>query len=69
MISTATDGISIEENISDSNNKIKKITDTPANQEVKKIDDILSFKISQSLYPLLKPFKKFPRKGIRSSKL
>lgn len=69
MISTATDGTSIEENISDSNNKIKNITDTPANQEVKKIDDILAFKISQSLYPLLKPFKEFPRKGIRSSKL
>ncbi|XP_011268023.1 insulin-degrading enzyme isoform X2 [Camponotus floridanus] len=67
VISTATDDTSIEENISDSNDK--NIIDKPANQEVKKIDDILAFKISQSLYPLLKPFKEFPRKGIRSSKL
>ncbi|KAM0735141.1 Insulin-degrading enzyme [Formica fusca] len=69
VISMVTDGISIEESISDSNNKIEKVIDIPANQEVKKIDDILSFKISQSLYPLSKPFKEFPRKGVRSSKL
>lgn len=70
MISTITSGTSIEESISDSNNKIEKIIDIiPVNQEVKKIDDILSFKIGQSLYPLSKPFKEFPRKGVRSSKL
>ncbi|KAL6438860.1 hypothetical protein ACFW04_003738 [Cataglyphis niger] len=69
VISTITNDTSIEEKISDSNNKIKKIIDIPANQEVKKIDDILSFKNSQSLYPLSKPFKEFPRKGVRSSKL
>lgn len=68
MISTATDGTSNEESISDTNNKIEKVTDTTTNH-VKKIEDILSFKISQSLFPLLKPFKEFPRKGIRSSKL
>ncbi|CAL7937409.1 unnamed protein product [Xylocopa violacea] len=37
--------------------------------EYKKIDDILSFKISQCLYPLLKPFSDIPRKGAHSSKL
>lgn len=37
--------------------------------EYKKIDDIISFKISQSLYPLLKPFSDIPRKGAHSSKL
>ncbi|XP_066587176.1 insulin-degrading enzyme isoform X2 [Prorops nasuta] len=41
----------------------------PANESMKKIDDMVSFKISQSLYPLLKPFKDIPRKGVRSSKL
>jgi len=38
-------------------------------KEVKKIDDVLTFKISQSLYPLSEPFNEYPRKGIRSSKL
>ncbi|XP_017891518.1 insulin-degrading enzyme isoform X2 [Ceratina calcarata] len=37
--------------------------------EYKKIDDILSFKTSQCLYPLLKPFTDIPRKGALSSKL
>lgn len=41
----------------------------PIRKKIKKIDDVTSFKISQSLYPLLKPFKEFPKKGIRSSKL
>ncbi|XP_012541828.2 insulin-degrading enzyme isoform X2 [Monomorium pharaonis] len=46
-----------------------KIADS-ANEEIKKIDDIMSFKNSQTLYPILKPFEKyFLRKGIRSSKL
>lgn len=37
--------------------------------EYKKIDDILSFKISQNLYSLPKPFTDVPRKGVHSSKL
>ncbi|XP_043685976.1 insulin-degrading enzyme isoform X1 [Vespula pensylvanica] len=36
---------------------------------IKTIDDIVSFKISQHLYPLLKPFCNIPRKGTCSSKL
>ncbi|XP_039310540.1 insulin-degrading enzyme isoform X2 [Solenopsis invicta] len=47
-----------------------EITDLSTSEEVKKIDDIISFKNSQPLYPLIKPFETyFPRKGIRSSKL
>ncbi|XP_053988603.1 insulin-degrading enzyme [Hylaeus volcanicus] len=37
--------------------------------ECKKITDIMAFKISQSLYPLLKPFDNVRRKGAYSSKL
>jgi len=50
-------------------NTIEKTADS-TDEEVKKIDDILSFKNSQSLYPLVKPLEKyFLRKGVRSSKL
>lgn len=44
-------------------------SDGTNNIEPKKIDDIISFKISQCLYPLLKPFSDIPRKGAHSSKL
>ncbi|XP_076374865.1 insulin degrading metalloproteinase isoform X2 [Megalopta genalis] len=37
--------------------------------DYKKIDDIMGFRISQSLHPLLKPFSNIPRKGAHSSKL
>ncbi|KAG5318579.1 IDE enzyme, partial [Pseudoatta argentina] len=51
-------------------NTIEKTADLSTDEEVKKIDDILSFKNSQSLYPLVKPLEKyFLRKGVRSSKL
>ncbi|XP_012215276.2 insulin-degrading enzyme isoform X1 [Linepithema humile] len=69
VISTATGGTSMEESTTNSDTEIEKVADTLANGEIKKIEDILSFKIGQSLYPLLKPFKEYPRKGIRSSKL
>ncbi|KAL6254449.1 hypothetical protein P5V15_014497 [Pogonomyrmex californicus] len=48
---------------------IKKVADLSFDEEVKKIDDIMSFKTSQTLYPLLKPFNEYPRKGICHSKL
>ncbi|EZA60071.1 insulin-degrading enzyme isoform X2 [Ooceraea biroi] len=66
VISTATNGTEDELGL---NNEAEEILDTAASEKIKKIDDIMSFKISQSLYPLLKPFNEFPRKGIRSSKL
>ncbi|XP_018401508.1 PREDICTED: insulin-degrading enzyme-like isoform X2 [Cyphomyrmex costatus] len=65
VISTAT---STENNSLD--NTADKTADLSIDKEVKKIDDITSFKNSQSLYPLLKPLEKyFLRKGVRSSKL
>nr|XP_031836448.1 insulin-degrading enzyme isoform X1 [Nomia melanderi] len=42
---------------------------TSGSYEYKKIHDITEFRISQSLYPLLKPFNNIPRKGLLSSKL
>ncbi|XP_025073712.1 insulin-degrading enzyme-like [Pogonomyrmex barbatus] len=51
------------------NNSTEKVTDLSMDGNIKKIDDIMSFKNSQTLYPLLKPFKEYPRKGIRPSKL
>ncbi|KAL0124001.1 hypothetical protein PUN28_006072 [Cardiocondyla obscurior] len=60
--------ISTEKNLLD--NTTEKIADSSIDENVKKIDDIMLFKNSQTLYPLLKPFEQyFPRKGIRSSKL
>ncbi|KAL6254451.1 hypothetical protein P5V15_014499 [Pogonomyrmex californicus] len=47
----------------------KKVADLSFDEEVKKIDNIMSFKNNQTLYPLLKPYNKYPRKGIRPSKL
>ncbi|KAL6254476.1 hypothetical protein P5V15_014529 [Pogonomyrmex californicus] len=47
----------------------EKIADSPMDQKIKKIDDIMSFKDTQVLYPLLKPFKEYSSKDIFSSKL
>lgn len=75
IISTAADsGESAAENILKLDNKRKETSkeseDIPASRKIKKIDNILSFKLSQSLYPLLEPYvHEFPRKGIHSSKL
>ena len=68
VISTVEDSESIEKDIvkPDKNLDTSDTTDTI---EHKKIDDILTFKLSQSLYPLLKPFNDIPRKGAHSSKL
>ncbi|XP_076547139.1 insulin degrading metalloproteinase isoform X2 [Osmia lignaria lignaria] len=68
VISTVKDSDSTEENTVESNENVTASNgkDTAA---YKKIDDIISFKISQSLYPLLKPFSDIPRKGAHSSKL
>ncbi|XP_020292220.1 insulin-degrading enzyme isoform X2 [Pseudomyrmex gracilis] len=68
IIST-TDDTPTNDNMYDDDNKTDEISDIPDNEEIKKIDDILSFKLSQSYYPVLKPFNEFPRKGIHSSKL
>jgi len=59
---------SVKENALGLNNDAEEVN-TAACKEVKKIDDILTFKISQSLYPLSEPINEYPRKGIRSSKL
>lgn len=56
------------ENLTESNEDISSSNETNTTEQ-KKIDDILSFKISQCLYPLLKPFSDIPRKGTHSSKL
>ncbi|KYN00390.1 PREDICTED: insulin-degrading enzyme-like [Cyphomyrmex costatus] len=61
VISTAT---STENNSPD--NTTNKTADLSIDKEVKKIDDITSFKKSQSLYPLPEPLEKyFLRKGVR----
>ncbi|CAK9808752.1 Insulin-degrading enzyme [Anthophora quadrimaculata] len=44
-------------------------SDTTNTVEYKVIDDILSFKVSQCLYPLVPPFGDVPRKGVQASKL
>ncbi|XP_018347273.1 PREDICTED: insulin-degrading enzyme-like [Trachymyrmex septentrionalis] len=61
--------ISTSSEKSSSDSTIEEIADLSTDEEVKKIDDILSFKNSQSLYPLVKPIEKcFLRKSIRPSK-
>ncbi|XP_015602966.1 insulin-degrading enzyme isoform X2 [Cephus cinctus] len=64
VISTAEGGAGLSEN------KIPEDALPPGPEAVIntpcKIDDVLSFKASQSLYPLLKPFINVPRKGTRS---
>ncbi|XP_048268577.1 insulin-degrading enzyme isoform X2 [Bombus affinis] len=67
VLSTLKDVKLEDENVMESNEYIS--SDGTNNIEPKKIDDIISFKISQCLYPLLKPFSDIPRKGAHSSKL
>jgi hypothetical protein len=67
VVSTVND-TSVKENALELNNDAEEIN-TATCKEVKKIDDILTFKISQSLYPLSELINEYPRKGIRSSKL
>ncbi|XP_076624911.1 insulin degrading metalloproteinase isoform X1 [Colletes latitarsis] len=50
-------------------NEDTQSSDTVNEVQYKKIDDIMAFKISQSLYPLVKPPNNIPRKGAHSSKL
>lgn len=72
VMSTAIDDESNkeEEEIPKLNDKITKFNDVSVNGEVEKINDIVSFKLSQCLYPPLEPYMhEFPRKGIYSSKL
>jgi len=62
--------ISTSSEKSSSDSTIEEIADLSTDEEVKKIDDILSFKNSQSLYSLVKPLEKcFLRKGVHPSKL
>ncbi|XP_003701355.1 insulin degrading metalloproteinase isoform X2 [Megachile rotundata] len=68
VISTVKVSESVENDIMESNEDTSP-SDAENATEYKKIDDIISFKISQSLYPLLKPFSDIPRKGAHSSKL
>ncbi|KOC65774.1 Insulin-degrading enzyme, partial [Habropoda laboriosa] len=67
VLSTIKDSKSENENAIEPNENIQ--LDETNTIEYKKIDDVLSFKISQCLYPLLKPFSDIPRKGVHSSKL
>lgn len=70
VISMAEDGAGLmtentDVNINEKDDYLKSAT----NKSIKKIDDIMSFKNSQHLYPLLKPFINISRKGTQSSKL
>ncbi|XP_011305221.1 insulin-degrading enzyme-like, partial [Fopius arisanus] len=62
VISTAEGGAGNEKNIKDNGEKKKK----PGATTATKITDVIAFKASQSLYPLLKPYNDIPRKGQRS---
>ncbi|XP_032664480.1 insulin-degrading enzyme isoform X2 [Odontomachus brunneus] len=63
VISTATDD-------DESTEKKDEFNDVSVAEQVEKINDILSFKRSQSLYPALEPYlHQFPKKGMHSSKL
>ncbi|XP_017766941.1 PREDICTED: insulin-degrading enzyme [Eufriesea mexicana] len=66
VVSTLKDTNSEDEKIIKSEENIADEIDTI---EYKNIDDIMIFKISQCLYPLMKPFTDIPRKGVHSSKL
>ena len=68
VLSTLKESKLEDEDVIESNEDISSSNETNI-AEQKKIDDILSFKISQCLYPLLKPFSDIPRKGTHSSKL
>lgn len=54
-------------------NKTEANQETDVNESelktVNKIDDIFAFKLSQLLFPILKPYNDIPRKGVQSSKL
>ncbi|XP_071554220.1 insulin-degrading enzyme-like isoform X1 [Temnothorax nylanderi] len=55
--------MSVERNLPDTS---RRITVVSSENEIKKFDDLISFKLSQSLYPLLEPIdKNFVRKGIK----
>ncbi|XP_011312057.1 insulin-degrading enzyme-like [Fopius arisanus] len=62
VISTAEGGAGDEKNIKDNGEENKK----PGATTATKITDVIAFKASQSLYPLLKPYNNIPRKGQRS---
>ncbi|XP_076245093.1 insulin degrading metalloproteinase isoform X2 [Calliopsis andreniformis] len=68
IVSTVKDGESVEKNSAKVDENIESC-DVENVIKHKKIDDIISFRLSQSLYPLLKPFNDIPRKGAHSSKL
>ncbi|XP_011312074.1 insulin-degrading enzyme, partial [Fopius arisanus] len=59
VISTAEGGAGDEKNIKDNGEENKK----PGATTATKITDVIAFKASQSLYPLLKPYNNIPRKG------
>lgn len=59
VVSTAEGGAGLVESVEEKNND-------ETNEVPVEIKDIVSFKASQSLYPLLKPFNGIPRKGQRS---
>ncbi|OAD60877.1 Insulin-degrading enzyme [Eufriesea mexicana] len=63
VVSTLKDTNSEDEKIIKSEENIADEIDTI---EYKNIDDIMIFKISQCLYPLMKPFTDIPRKGVHS---
>ncbi|XP_063988848.1 insulin-degrading enzyme isoform X2 [Diachasmimorpha longicaudata] len=63
VISTASGGAGAEMN----NPKDSKVENKEAGSiTATKITDVIAFKASQSLYPLLKPYNNIPRKGQRS---
>ncbi|XP_015116960.1 insulin-degrading enzyme isoform X2 [Diachasma alloeum] len=63
VISTASGGAGCEKNTTkDNGEESKEARATSAT----KITDVIAFKASQSLYPLLKPYNNIPRKGQRS---
>lgn len=68
VISTVEDPESVEKDTFKSDENIESC-DIMNTIKYRKIDDIIAFKLSQSLYPLLKPFNDIPRKGAQSSKL
>lgn len=68
ILSTEKDQKLEDESVVEPNENIE-LPDVTNIIEHKKIDDIMSFKVSQCLYPLMKPFTDIPRKGARSSKL
>ncbi|XP_014603217.1 PREDICTED: insulin-degrading enzyme isoform X1 [Polistes canadensis] len=67
VISMANGGAGLETKNSEEN-KIESLNDLPTTQ-VTKIDDIVTFKNTQHLYPRFKPCVDLPKKGNRSSKL